>query len=803
MAFFGSHRRKITRRTPPLRLLVLEDRTVPAVGIQDAGFETVALPAASFRYNPTGSPWTFNGTSGISSNGSAFTASNPAAPQGLQVALLQQQASITQSVTFAAGTYTLSFSAAERASNKVPETFVVTIDGATVGAFNNVPGIAYTTQTTSSFTVTAGNHTVAFVGTNNNGGDNTIFLDQVSLAAQPAPLNDNGFELPAAAAGTFKYNPSGTPWTYTGTAGVAENVSAFTGSNPNAPQGSQVAFLQQTGKVSQAVNFAAGTYTLSFAAAQRVNFGGGNTFQVLVDGKVVGTYNTLAGGGYTSLTTTSFTVTAGTHTVTFQGTNLNGGDNTAFIDAVVVTQQPTSLNDSGFESVIVPVGGFQYNPAGSAWSFAGTTGISNNGSGFTSGNPVAPQGSQVALVQGTGSISQAVTFAAGSYAISFLAAQRGNGGGPQTLNVLVDGNVVTSFNNLSGTGYSTLTTTGFTVTAGSHVITIQGTNLNGGDCTAFVDQVTVSQVTTGLNDPGFEAIPLGPGGYIYTPAASAWQFAGTAGVSGNNTAFTAGNPVAPQGSQVAFIQQNGTVSQSVSMAAGTYNLSFFAAQRGNVASNQTFQVLVDGGLVGTFNNFSGTGYSTLTTSTFTVTAGSHTITFQGTNLRGGDNTVFVDLVSLNQQAVGLADNGFEAAAVAPVSFLYNPTGTPWTFTGTSGVAANGSAFTGGNAIAPQGSQVLFLQQTGSVSQTATFGAGNFTISFAAARRMNAGGAQTIQVLVDGNVVGTFSNLSGPAYTTLTTNVFTVTAGSHIVTFRGTNSVGDNTAFVDNITFNGG
>ena len=69
---------------------------------------------------------------------------------------------------------------------------------------------------------------------------------------------------------------------------------------------------------------------------------------------------------------------------------------------------------------------YQYRPTGSAWSFSGSAGLAGNGSDFTSGNPNAPQGSQVAFLQETGSISQAVNFAAaGSYLISFSAAQRG------------------------------------------------------------------------------------------------------------------------------------------------------------------------------------------------------------------------------------------------------------------------------------------------------------------------------------------------------------------------------------------
>ena len=57
-------------------------------------------------------------------------------------------------------------------------------------------------------------------------------------------------------------------------------------------------------------------------------------------------------------------------------------------------------------------------------------------------------------------------------------------------------------------------------------------------------------------------------------------------------------------------------------------------------------MLVDGVAVGTFTP-SGTSYSSLT-ATFTVAAGSHTITFQGLDSAGGDNTAFIDNVQLTQ-----------------------------------------------------------------------------------------------------------------------------------------------------------
>jgi hypothetical protein len=184
-------------------------------------------------------------------------------------------------------------------------------------------------------------------------------------------------------------------------------------------------------------------------------------------------------------------VGAGTHTIAFQGTDLNGGDNTVLIDQVTADQQPTSLTDSGFEASAVAAGAFQYGPAGAAWSFAGSAGVASNGSAFTSGNPVAPQGSQVAFLQGTGSVSQAATFAAGTYTIGFSAAQRGNPASAQTLRVLVDGAVEGTFNTLKGTAYAALATGSFTLTAGSHIVTFQGTNA-AGDNTVFIDQVVVN-----------------------------------------------------------------------------------------------------------------------------------------------------------------------------------------------------------------------------------------------------------------------------------------------------------------------
>jgi hypothetical protein len=164
----------------------------------------------------------------------------------------------------------------------------------------------------------------------------------------------------------------------------------------------------------------------------------------------------------------------------------------------------------------------------------------------------------------------------------------------------------------------------------------------------FLDQLTVNRLSTNLNDSGWENPAVGNGAFQYAPAGSAWTFTGSAGIAGNGSAFTAGNPSAPQGSQVAFIQAAGSISQSVTFAAGNYDIGFFAAQRANQqAGGQTFQILIDGNVVGTFNNLVGTSYTSWVTGSFTVTAGSHRLTLLGTDLHGGDNTIFLDQIAIN------------------------------------------------------------------------------------------------------------------------------------------------------------
>ena len=402
----------------------------------------------------------------------------------------------------AAGTYDLKV-ATNANGGTAPGQVEVFLNDHRVGGVINVP--ASSTVDLGDLALSSGLDTLSIVvvhGSFDPGQGNSFYYQfqptTFTLApAGPPPLAAAGFESPAVGTGTwssFAYNPAGAGWTFNSGSGVAGNGSGFTSGNPNAPEGTQVGFLQGAGStIGQSVaNWPAGTYALTFDAAQRGNYQhGGQDFQVLIDGNAVGTFRP-SGTSYTVYQTAPFAVAAGAHTITFKGLDTAGGDNTAFLDAIGIVSVPVPVGDPGFEAASAGAGGYKYNPAGSAWAFAGQSGVTGNNSGFTSGNPGAPEGAQAAFLQGTGSISQAVAgWAAGTYVIDFDAAQRGNfQHGGQDFRVLVDGVSVGTFTP-AGTGYSRYATAAFTVAAGSHTVVFQGLDDAGGDNTAFLDQIFV------------------------------------------------------------------------------------------------------------------------------------------------------------------------------------------------------------------------------------------------------------------------------------------------------------------------
>lgn len=313
------------------------------------------------------------------------------------------------------------------------------------------------------------------------------------------------------------------------------------------------------------------------------------------------------------------------------------------------------ISDPSFESVSVGTnqyGAFAYNPVISNWTFAGYSGVAGNNSGFTSGNAPAPDGTQVAFVQMTGTATVRATLSAGTYVLSAQTANRLNYGGQQTVSVLLDGVEIGRFT--GGASYAEASTGSFTVAAGTHDFTFAG--LSTTDATLFLDQISLGAVSgpvaVAIGSSGFENPNVGANtfsAFLYNPVTVAgsqgWRFEGNSGVTGNGSGFTSLNPVAPEGGQVAFVQTNtGVVSQTVTLpAASSYSLSVKAAKRGVWdQGHQSVQVLVDGVVVGTIAP-NGTNYETDTVA-FAAPAGAHVLAFRGT--AADDSTVLIDSVQL-------------------------------------------------------------------------------------------------------------------------------------------------------------
>ncbi len=161
--------------------------------------------------------------------------------------------------------------------------------------------------------------------------------------------------------------------------------------------------------------------------------------------------------------------------------------------------------------------------------------------------------------------------------------------------------------------------------------------------TVDADYIRVSNMggnTPPFANPGFET--PGTTTYIYGPMTNGWTFDGGSGVQHNGSAWGAAS--APDGVQTAFLQSVGQMSQSVTFQAGTYSVGFKAAKRTISGGTQSFDVYYDSTLIGSFTPTLGS-FTSFTTDSFTATAGSHTIKFVGTAL--GDNTDFIDSVSVN------------------------------------------------------------------------------------------------------------------------------------------------------------
>jgi hypothetical protein len=256
----------------------------------------------------------------------------PAMPTGVTAAPGSEQVSLSWNTVPGAIAYNIM-----RSTNSGAETNLFSLSTTTNNwpASNQHTDTGLTNGTTYYYEISA-------VNTNGESLDS----GEVSAAPHSSFVADFGFETPAIGSGNYEYDPSGASWTFSGASpdgsGLIANGSAF--SNPNALQGIQAAFVQEDGTLKQTISgFIPGTnYTITFLGAERP--GNAQTWNVTVDGVVIGSYN--PGSGATSYVeyNAAFTATAAAETLAFVGTDLAGGDNTIFIDDVQIVMTALSAS---------------------------------------------------------------------------------------------------------------------------------------------------------------------------------------------------------------------------------------------------------------------------------------------------------------------------------------------------------------------------------------------------------------------------------------------------------------------------
>jgi len=244
----------------------------------------------------------------------------PAAPTGLTAQGGNAQAALTWSGSTGAANYTLYRGTAGGAKTLLQS-------GLTAANFTDT---GLTNGMTYFYQVAAVNS----VGTSAKSAEASA-----KPSAKPAALVNGSFEAPSLRAGGYQYNPTRAGWAFAGNSGIQSNGSAWGAAN--APDGTQTAFLQgynggAAGSLSQSVNAAASTYTLTFQAARR--YGQVQPLRFSVDGVQVGSLLTAASSSFASMTTGAFTLSAGMHTLTLAATD-NSGDNSALVDRVSLVQQ--------------------------------------------------------------------------------------------------------------------------------------------------------------------------------------------------------------------------------------------------------------------------------------------------------------------------------------------------------------------------------------------------------------------------------------------------------------------------------
>ncbi len=482
-----------------------------SVAIANFGFE--APTTSTYLYNPAGGNWTFSASSGICHN--TFCATAP--PQGSQAGFIQGTGTLSQTVTVnAAGFYAISFQAEGRGGGYGPDGVVVQVDGTAVGTWSAsaVSQSAWLSYLAVA-NLTAGNHTLTFVGNNTLGGDKSLAIDNVQMF-QPA---GNG-ALPGGTA--VNLTASGAVLDLAGTAQTIGSLAGVAGSSVI------------NGNLTTGGNGTSTTFAGVFSGGGRLTKTGAGTLA-------------LAG---TNTYTGSTTINTGTLQIGYSPVN------------------PVTISNYSFETPTTS--SYTYGPMTNGWIFDSSSGVCENT--FCATAP--PLGLQACFIQGNGTLSQSLTVSvAGPYTISFQAEGRAGTYGPDGVIVQVDGTAVGTWaaSAVSQSQWQSYVASVTNLIAGSHTLTLAGNNTLGGDKSLAIDNVQLYQTAPGALPAG-TAVNLTASGAVLDLNGTAQTIGSLTGVAGSivtNGSLTVGG----DGTSTTFagvISGAGTLTKT---GAGTLTLS--------------------------------------------------------------------------------------------------------------------------------------------------------------------------------------------------------------------------------------
>lgn len=600
---------------------------------------------------------------------------------------------------------------------EVPEQGLVVNAGAAAwNVLSTVATNALVKSGAGALTVTGFPETVESVAVE----DGTLRLTQALLdpeTTESVTIYNNSFEIfdnhdnhgpwGTARPETWGFLPPGTGWTVIGYASPTDGSDTSAGgiylsdSTANiwctkqpAPDGDWVAFMKQGG--GWETTFTApsgGRYRLVFFAAGRHNYPP-HLFHVKIDGQVI-SHARVPHIYFKRYEFRLPDLTAGTHTLTFQGIN-EGSDRVSCIDNVRIERigdvQVTGVVSNGtfevsnaltdkFDTNVADqknpgMYNYTYAVTNGGWTFVvNRSGISEGYSAWLSQRTTA-EGARSAYLHMDGDMSTTVTFPTnGTYELSFQTAARpywnSNPHQAHSFYVKLDGvTLATRVNGNASFETVSLRLAPITNAPVSKVLLFDGLSWQlGKDRSSVIDDVRLVRIPDGdpLLDSGFE-MPAGSlaNGDTWESGITntAWTFdlgvglRNMSGITRNGSAWYC--PDASEGAAMAVLQMSANMSQGLSFGEdGYYALSFMAAARQRDRPRyylHDFNVLFNGEQVGYVRTVDETWRRYTFRLPYVKAGETYTLLFDGINSiynqQGllDDHASFIDDVRITKQA---------------------------------------------------------------------------------------------------------------------------------------------------------